>query len=107
MLHLYASKIPNPILHFPSKITGGGVGHQLPGDTPAEGLSNELVALCYSVISVRQMTAIRPQAEGGLQTFNIPLVLMTLTRIEKALEIFKLTNIEHISGLRPTELREF
>jgi hypothetical protein len=31
----------------------------LPGHTPAEHISNELVALKFSVISVRQMTASR------------------------------------------------
>jgi hypothetical protein len=38
---------------------------QLPGDAPAEDVSNELVALGYSVISVRQMLATRPQPQGG------------------------------------------
>jgi hypothetical protein len=57
---------------------------QLPGDTPAEDVSNEIVALGYSVITVWQMFANRPQPQGGHQTFNIQLFLVTLTRSERA-----------------------
>jgi hypothetical protein len=41
-------------------------------------------------------TATRPKAEGGLQTYNIPLFLVTLTCNEKASEIFELTNLVHV-----------
>jgi hypothetical protein len=40
------------------------------------------VALSYFVISARQMTVTWPQAQGGLQTFNLPLFLVTLMRNE-------------------------
>jgi hypothetical protein len=37
------------------------------------------VALGCSVINIRWMTATQPKSEGGLQTYNIPLLLVTLT----------------------------
>jgi hypothetical protein len=40
---------------------------QLPEDTPAKDSTNELVALSYSVISDRQMTATRPQPQGAFK----------------------------------------
>jgi len=40
----------------------------LPGDTPAEDISNELAASGYSVFSVRRMTYTRPKHQDGLQT---------------------------------------
>jgi hypothetical protein len=41
------------------------------------------------------MAATRPKAELGLQTYNIPLFLVTPTSNEKVSEIFELTNIGH------------
>jgi hypothetical protein len=68
---------------------------QLPGDTPAENTSNESVTLCYNVISVRQVTATQHQLQGDHQTFNIPLFLVTFSRSEKAVDIFKLVSLGH------------
>jgi hypothetical protein len=68
------------------------VGH-LPGDNPAKDISNELMALGFGVVSVRQMTASRPQPQGGTQIVDLPLFLVTPTRNEKSAEIFKLTSL--------------
>jgi hypothetical protein len=68
----------------------------LPGDTPAEDISNELVALGFSVISVQQMTANRQLPKGETQIVNLPLFPDTLARSEKSKEIFNLNNISNI-----------
>jgi hypothetical protein len=68
----------------------------LPGETPAEDIANELLALGYKVHNVRQMTTTRQQAEGGRQTQALPLFLVTLEREEKSQQIFKLTHLNHI-----------
>jgi len=59
----------------------------LAGDTPAEDISNELVALGFSVINICQMTASRPLPHGGSKTVNLPLFLVTFLRGEKSLEV--------------------
>jgi hypothetical protein len=59
------------------------VFRHLPGDTPAEDISNELVALGFSVISVRQMTASRQLPQGGTQIVNFSLFLVTLARNQR------------------------
>jgi hypothetical protein len=51
--------------------TAKAVIRQLPEDTPADDISNELVALGYSVISFRQMTATRRQHQW--ETFKLSL----------------------------------
>jgi hypothetical protein len=94
--HLDANTIPYCTFDPKSVKPVKAVIFHLPGDTPAKDISDELVALGFSVISVRQMTVTRPEAEGSLQTHNIPLFLVTLALNEKAAEIFKLTNIGHI-----------
>jgi hypothetical protein len=63
----------------------------LPDNTPAEYIANELLALGFKVISVRQMTSTRPQAPA-----NLPLFLVTQPRGEKSQEIFKLNSLSHI-----------
>jgi len=88
MRHLNASKIPYYTFHPKSLNLVKAVIRQLPRDTPTEDIFNELVVLGYSVISIRQMTATQPQTKGSLQTYIIPLFLVTLTRNENALEIF-------------------
>jgi len=52
--------------------------------------------LCYSAINVQQMMPTQPKPQVGLQTYNIPLFLVTLMGNEKALEILKLTNLGHV-----------
>jgi hypothetical protein len=49
----------------------------LPGNTSAEDIAKELLALGFSIISVRQMTSTRPQVSA-----NLPLFLVTLPRSE-------------------------
>jgi hypothetical protein len=96
MRQLDASKIPDYTFHPKSvKLTKAIIRH-LPGDTPAKDISDEILALGFNVTSVRLMTATQPEAEGGLQTHNIPLFLVTLARNEKGSEIFKLTNFGHV-----------
>jgi len=60
MRHLDARKIPCYTFRPKSLKLMKAVIRQLPGDTLAEDISNELVALGYSVISAPQMTATRP-----------------------------------------------
>jgi hypothetical protein len=61
----------------------------LPGDTLAEDISNELVALGFSVVSFRQMKANRQLLQGGTQIVNLP-------RSEEPKEMFKLNNLSNI-----------
>jgi len=68
----------------------------MPGDELADDKTNQLVALGYSLISVRQMTATRLHSQRENQTFDIPLLLMTLTRNDKPIEIFKLISIGRV-----------
>ena len=49
----------------------------LPGETPAEDIANELLALGYKVHNVRQMSTTRQQPEGDRQTQALPLFLIT------------------------------
>jgi hypothetical protein len=67
-----------------------------PGDTPAEDISDELVALGFSVISVRRLTTTKQHPQGGNQVETLPLFLVNLARNEKSPEIFKLTNLSHV-----------
>jgi hypothetical protein len=96
MRFLDARKIPDYTLHLKSLKRVNVFIPQLPGDTPAEDTSDELMALAYSVISVRQVTATLPEPKAGNRTSNIPLFMMTLTRNDKAMEIFKLTSLVHV-----------
>ena len=68
---------------------------QLPIDTPAEDIANELLAMDYKVHNVKQMTTTRQQPEGGRLTQALPLFLITLERSGKSQEIFKLTQLHH------------
>jgi hypothetical protein len=82
--------------HAKSEKSINAVIRHLPGDTPAEDISNELVALGFSVISVRQMTVNRQLPQGGTQIVNLPLFLVTLARSKKSKEILKLNNLSNI-----------
>jgi hypothetical protein len=70
--------------------------HHLPPSTPAEGISDVLVNPAFDVISVKQMftTCLSP-AEKTI-TVKIALFLITLPRMSKSHEIFKLTSPCHI-----------
>jgi hypothetical protein len=96
MRHLDASTTSYYTFHPKSVKPVKAFIRHLPGDTPAKDISDELLALGFSVISVRQITVTRPKAEGGPQTHNILLFLVTLACNEKATEIFTLTNLGHI-----------
>jgi hypothetical protein len=89
MRHLHAHNAPYHKLDLQPMKPMKAVIRQLPGDTPAEDTSNEVATLGYSVISVRQMTAILPQPQGGYKTFSV-------TCNEKFPDIFKLTCPGHI-----------
>jgi hypothetical protein len=88
-LHYYTfqPKSENPIK---------AVIRQLPGDNPAEDISNGLQDLAFSNLSVKQITANRPSPEGGSDSINLPLFLVTLTRSPKSQEICKLKSLCHI-----------
>jgi hypothetical protein len=64
---------------------------------PAEDILYGLVDLGFDIISVKQMyTTCRSPAEGTT-TVNNPLFLITLPRMSKSHEIFKLTSLCHIA----------
>jgi hypothetical protein len=69
----------------------------LPINTPAENISDGLVSLDSDVISVKQMTSTRQSPPEGTITINIPLFLVTLPRMAKSQEIFRLPSLCHIS----------
>jgi hypothetical protein len=82
--------------HLKSEKPITAVIRQLPGDTPAEDISNGLQDLDFTILSVKQITANRPSPEGGSHSINLPLFLVTLTRSSKSQEIFKLNSLCHI-----------
>jgi uncharacterized paraquat-inducible protein A len=88
---LQRKKTPFYTFHPKSVKTIKAVIRQLPDNTPAEIISNELTALGFMAISVREMTSTRPQAAA-----NLPLFLVTLPRSIISQEIFKLTSLSHI-----------
>jgi len=80
------------------------VVRHLSGDTPAKDISDELLALGFIVISMRQMTVSRPKAEDGLQTYNIPLFQVTHTIRSHAKYLNCPTSALTSSWLKPTEV---
>jgi hypothetical protein len=73
--------------HLKSEKPIKAVIRHLPGDTPAEDISNGLQDLGFSVLSVNQLTATRPLPEGGSHTVNLPLFLITLSNTPKSQDI--------------------
>jgi hypothetical protein len=63
----------------------------LPHNTPAEDLSDRLVSLGFDVISVKQMIAIHQST-----TINLPFFLITLPRMAKSQNFFRLQSLCHI-----------
>jgi len=59
----------------------------LPSDTPAEFIINEIVALEYNVINVLQMSANPRNLWWGKQTSDFILFLITLEWTEKSQDI--------------------
>jgi hypothetical protein len=84
-------KIPFYTFHPKSVKPIKAIIRYLPSNTPAEDIANELLALGFRVIGVRQMTPTRPQASD-----NLPLFLVKLPRSDKSQEIFKLTSLSHV-----------
>jgi hypothetical protein len=52
----------------------------LPIDTSEEDVSHGFVELGFDILNVKQLSSKRAQADGGTQTTNIPLFLVTLKR---------------------------
>jgi hypothetical protein len=67
----------------------------LPRNTPAEEIYKGLVELGFDIISVKQMSTTR--RSQGSESINLPLFRITLPRLEKFHENFKLTSFCYIS----------
>jgi hypothetical protein len=65
-------------------------------DTPAEVVSNNLEALGFNIINVRQLTTSRRAQNGQIHVESLPLFLVTLTRNVTFQEIFKLNRHNHM-----------
>jgi hypothetical protein len=94
--HLEYRKLPHFTYHAKPLRPVKAVIPHLPAGTPTEDISDELVALSLSVISVHQLTATTQKPQGGNQLVNLPIFLVTLARNFKSPEIFKLTNISQV-----------
>jgi hypothetical protein len=94
--HLDESKQPYYTFHPKADKPIKAVISHLPGETPAEDIANELLALGYKVINVRQLTSTRPQTEGDRRVLALPLFVITLEQEEKSQQIFKLQKLNHI-----------
>jgi hypothetical protein len=90
--HLDTRKLPCYTFHLKLLKPVKAVIRYIPGDTPAEDISYEVMALGFSVISGRQMIASKPQPQGGTQLVNLPLFLVIVNRSEKSLDTFKLNH---------------
>jgi hypothetical protein len=63
----------------------------LPQNTPVEDILDGLVDLSFDVISIKQMSTARRSPEGTT-SITLPLFLVTLPRMAKSQDIFKLSN---------------
>jgi hypothetical protein len=68
----------------------------LPVNTPAEDINEGLVDLGFDVISVKQMSTAH-RSSGGTAHITLLLFLVTLPRTTKSQDLFKLSNLCHIS----------
>jgi hypothetical protein len=68
----------------------------LPINTPAEDIAEGPVDLGFDVISVKQVTTAHRSLEGTIH-ITLPLFLATLPRTTKSKDLFKLSNLCHIS----------
>jgi hypothetical protein len=68
----------------------------LPINTPAEGTAEGLVHLRFEVISVRQVSTTHWSSEG-ITLITLPLFLVTLSSTTKSQDLYKLSNLCHIS----------
>jgi hypothetical protein len=96
MCHLDARNLSYYTYNPESLEPGNAMIRHLPGETPAKDISNELVTLSFSVISVRQMTASKPQSQGSSQITNLSLFQVTSVRKEKSPEICKLNSLSRV-----------
>jgi hypothetical protein len=69
----------------------------LPVNTPAEDIAEGLVDLGFDVISVKQMSTAGRSSEGNYTYIILPLFLVTLPMTTKSQDLFKLSNLCHIS----------
>jgi hypothetical protein len=69
----------------------------VPGNTSAEDITLAIQEIDYDIISVKQMTAKPTTPEGEVTHTSLPLFLVTVTRNQKAPEIFKLTILSCVS----------
>jgi hypothetical protein len=72
------------------------VVRHLPSNTPADGIAKGLVDLGFDVFSVKQMSTARRCSEGTTH-ITLPLLLVTLPRRAKSLDLFELSYLCHIS----------
>jgi hypothetical protein len=73
------------------------VKRHLPINTPAEHIAHGLMGLGFDIISVKQMTSTRRSLSEVTPTKNLPLFLITLPRMAKSQENFRLTGLCHIA----------
>jgi hypothetical protein len=95
MRHLDALNLPYFTYHSKSLKPVKAVIRHLPGDTPGEENSNELVALGFNIIIVRQITASRRLPTHKHLSLSPSLFMVTLAGNEKSPEIFKLISLSH------------
>jgi len=79
MRHLESRKLPYFTYTPKSLRPVNAVIQPLPEDIPTGDMSDQLVALGFSAISVRQLTATKLQPKGGNQLVNLSLFLVTLS----------------------------
>jgi hypothetical protein len=72
------------------------VTRHLPINTPAKDIAEGLVDLGFEIISVKQVSTTRRSPKGTTPT-TLPLFLITLPRMTKSQDLFKLSNVCHIS----------
>jgi hypothetical protein len=67
----------------------------VPNNTSSEDIIVALQELGYEVISVKQMTK-PPSPKGGVTHLSLPLLLITLVRNQKSLDVFKISSLCNI-----------
>jgi hypothetical protein len=69
----------------------------LPLNTPAVDISDGLVDLGFDVVSVKQMTTTCRSSPKDPKITDLPLFLVTLPKMAKSQEIFRLPSLCHIA----------
>jgi hypothetical protein len=94
--HFEANNLPYSTFYTKSERPIRVVIRHLPLNTPAKDLAEGLVYLGFEAISVRQMSTARRSPEGAT-SITLSLLLVTLPRTTKSQDLFKLSNLCHIS----------